>query len=50
MDWKTSKYKKTIGITEINLVWIDKHKKKKSKAGFLDKIINTYKYEGKKQK
>jgi len=42
-NWKTSEYKKTIGITEENLAWIDKHKKQKSKAGFLNLIINTYK-------
>lgn len=42
-DYKTSEYKKTIGIKLENLDWIKKNKGKKSAAGFLDLIINKYK-------
>jgi len=42
-NWKTSKYTKTIGISEQQMKYIEKTKGKKSKAGFLDMIINKYK-------
>lgn len=41
-DYKTSQYKKTIGITENQLDWLKKHKGKKSAAGFLETIIKAY--------
>lgn len=42
-NWKTSKYNKTIGISEEDMKYIENNKGKKSKAGFLDMIINYYK-------
>lgn len=45
-NWKTSKYTKTIGISEEKMDYITKNKIKKSKAGFLDIIINYYKEHG----
>ena len=41
--WETSEYKKTIGIKEEQLDWINQNRGKKSRAGYLDKIINSYK-------
>ena len=40
---KTSEYTKTIGIKPEQMAYIDKHRGKKSKAGFLDLIINKHK-------
>ncbi len=42
-DFKTSVYKKTVGITEKDLEWIKQNKGKKSAAGFLELIIKEYK-------
>lgn len=47
-DYKTSEFKKTIGITEQDLDWIRENKKKKSAAGFLKEIINLYKNDKRK--
>ena len=41
-NYKTSKYKKTIGISIENYDYIGRIKKKKSLAGQLDEIINIY--------
>lgn len=42
-DFKASRFKKGIGITEEDLEWIKKYKGKKSAAGFLEEIIRQYK-------
>ncbi len=42
-DFKTSVYKKTVGITEQDLEWVKQNKGKKSAAGFLELIIKEYK-------
>jgi hypothetical protein len=49
-DYKTSVYKKTIGIREEDLEWIKVNKGKKSSAGFLQSIISEFKEEGRKIK
>jgi len=43
MEWKDSKYKKLIRITEEDLDWIKENKGKKSGAGFLEEIIKNSK-------
>ncbi|MCR4330230.1 MAG: hypothetical protein NUV65_06835 [Candidatus Roizmanbacteria bacterium] len=42
-NWKTSIYKKTVGISLENYQWIIKNKKKKSIAGMVNEIINNAK-------
>jgi len=42
-DSKTSRFKKTIGITEKDYDWIKQNKYKKSAAGFLEEILNSFK-------
>ena len=46
-DFKTSEFKKTIGITIPDMQFIDKIKNKKSKAGKLQEIIMFYKLNNK---
>ena len=41
-SWKTSEYTKSIGIKPDRMKWIEDNKIKKSKAGFLDTIIDYY--------
>lgn len=41
-DYKTSVFKKTIGITEQDYLWIKEQKGKKSAAGFLKTILEEY--------
>jgi hypothetical protein len=42
-NWKISKYKKTTAITEEDYKWLEKNRGKKSRAGFLEYIINCFK-------
>ena len=42
-DFKKSEFKKTIGITLEDYLYIDSKKHKKSKAGMLREIIKFYK-------
>ena len=42
-DNKTSEYTKTIGITQDDLIFIEKIRGKKSRAGKLKEIIKFYK-------
>ena len=43
MNWEKSEFKKIIAITKEDFDFIDKIKKKKSKAGKLKEIIEFYK-------
>lgn len=47
-DFKTSVYKKTVGITLQQLEWVKENKGKKSAAGFLELIIKNYQDENRK--
>lgn len=42
-DWKTSEFKKVIGIKPKDMAFIDEVRGKKSKAGKLNEIIEFYK-------
>jgi len=42
-DFKTSEYKKVVGVTENHFIFIDTVRGKKSKAGKLKEIIEFYK-------
>lgn len=42
-DWNTTRFKKRIALTDEDYLWINKHKDKKSAAGFLELIIKEYK-------
>lgn len=42
-DYKTSRFKTSIGMTLEDMKWIRENKKKKSAAGFLEEIIKQYK-------
>ena len=46
MNWEKSEFKKIIGITQEHFAFIDKVRKKKSKAGKLKEIIEFYKKYG----
>lgn len=41
-DWETTRFTKSIKLTEEDLEWIRENKGKKSAAGFLEFIINKY--------
>ena len=46
MEWDKSEFKKIIAITQEDFDFIDKIRKKKSKAGKLKEIIEFYKKYG----
>ena len=42
-DSKTTRFKKTIRITPKDLDWINKNKRSKSAAGYLEELIKIFK-------